>query len=229
MSGLIPIIGKYYINSIYYDINSFLLNQKNKIFRVKIQEPGKKFEDFTERFLIVTDTVFFIFNSLNYQNKKNLCVINYVGDIFAVKDMKRYIENDIDLNDYFCVKFEWEFYAQNYLKNVLCFKGNSLDAKEVCNCILGKRDKLKKNFNLFEKYGSHSVEEYAKIIEIKEKLVESKPDDLINKTVTDLYQRIIELFTKMNDDGHQKYLKKLHEFISKQDKLTQEKTISENK
>ena len=86
-----------------------------------------------------------------------------------------------------------------------------------------KKAQLISKFNFFLNNQENDVKVLSDIINIKEKILENNPNDFTFRTITELYQKIIEIYSKNNNNGFEAYIKKLHETIEKYDKIKSEK------
>ena len=86
--GLLPNLGAYSINSFEYDINDLLRNQNNKCFKIliPIQDEDKEKTVFHSRYSVITSESFIILESIK-ERYKNICKINYVGNIYEIEEI----------------------------------------------------------------------------------------------------------------------------------------------
>ena len=92
-----------------------------------------------------------------------------------------------------------------------------------------KKAQLNSKFNLFLNNEENDIKVLSDIINIKEKILEKNPDDFTFRTITELYQKIIEIHSKNNNNGFDAYITKLHNTIEKYDKMKSEKNNVKNK
>ena len=232
--SLLPSFGEYFINSYKYDINDFFRNQNNKCFKIlvpnKTESENKTY--FYERFLVITSISFIILEPIN-EKYKNICRINYVGDLFQIEKIDRFINTEEDYKDLSCFQIIWNKNYYNQLTIPMCGKSKTLVIKNICECIEKRRDKIKTTFKIIQNDDNANIKIYDKIISIKEKLVEDKINDFIYEEINSLYQKIIEILASVNNNDFKKYLEKLQNFINKYDKLktkvNDSKKITKNK
>ncbi len=92
-----------------------------------------------------------------------------------------------------------------------------------------KKALLLSKFNYFLNKQKNDIKMLTDIINIKEKILENVPDDFTLRTITELYQEIIEIYSKNNNNGFDVYITKLHNTIEKYDKMKSEKNNVKNK
>ena len=218
--GLLPDLGEYFINSYVYDINDFFRNGNNKCFKILV--PNKNEEEnktyFYERYFVVTSITFIILESVN-ERYKNICRINYVGDLSQIDNIDRFINTEEEYKDLSCFQIKWNKNYTNQLTIPMCGNSKTLVIKNLCDCLEKRKEKMKNTFKIIQKDENGDVKMLEKILSIKEKLVEDKINDFIYEEINNLYQKIIELLSIKNNEDFKKYLGKLQNFINKYDKL----------
>jgi hypothetical protein len=218
--GLLPSIGDYMINSYKYDINDFFRNPTNNCFRIVV--PNKNYKEnvtyFYPRFFVVTSRSFLLMESVD-EKYKNICRINYVGDLYAIEKIEKFINTDEEYKDLSCFKIRWNKKYSNPLDMIMCGDVKTFVVKNICDCLEKRREKIKKHFKFIEKNEDVEIDTYEKIIEIKKKLVEDKINDAIYEDINNLYQKIIEILASLSGDDFKKYVKSLQDFINKYDSL----------
>ena len=218
--GLLPNMGDYSINSYIYDINDFMRNPNNILYKILILNKNEEEDDttFYKRYLIITSIAFIIAEAID-EKYKNTCKINYVGDIFEIDRIDRFIITEEEYKDLSCFKIKWNKNYNNQLNLTMCGDSKSLIVKKITKCLEERREIIKNSFKLIQKNDSANIKIYENIINIKEKLVEDKINDSIYEEINGLYQKIIEVLASLNGNDFKKYLEKLQNFINKYDKL----------
>jgi hypothetical protein len=224
--SLLPNLGEYSINSYNYDINDILRNQNNKCYKILI--PIKNGEEgnitFYNRYMVITTTTFIILESIN-DRYKNICKINYIGNLFEIEKIERFIEEKEEYKDLVCFKINWNKNSNNQLNYTICGDSKKLIVKNITDLLLKRKKTLTDYFKYIQNNESGTIKMYEEIIKIKEKLVEDKTNDFIYEEINTLYQKIIEVLSSYNGDEFKKYLEKLQKFMNSYDKLK----IEENK
>jgi len=227
--GLLPNLGEYSINSYEYDINDFLRNPNNKCFKILIAD--KKEEEtetnFYNRYFIITSSTFIVLMSTN-EKYKNICQVNYVGELFEIEEVKEFFESGEEFKDLKCFQIIWSKNCNNPLDNIMCAKYDADKEKSkseksivtnIKDCLLKRKETLLKTFKYIQKNENANIKTYEEIIQIKEKLIENKTNEVIFDEINYFYQKIIEVLSSSNGDEFKKYLEKLHKFIDSYDKL----------
>jgi hypothetical protein len=122
---------------------------------------------------------------------------------------------DKNFNDKYCLKIVWNDYCPFYLDNLISYSNGSLST--IIDDINSRKNKITSKFQYFYKGENNSVEDLERIIHIKMKILEMRKEENIFNEIIECYQKIIEIYTIYNDDGHEIYIKKLHELIKKYD------------
>ena len=228
--GLLPNIGEYSINDYTYNINDFLSNLNNYGFKIKAPVKNEKNEIiFYDKYLLITNTTFLLLGPVD-EKFKNICVINFVGNLYDIFNILNIQEDDEVYENYDVFRFKWNKNSSNNLVSNLCSNKNGNILHEIKEEIISRRDQLLMQYKYIEKSENLSIDIYEKIIEIKSKLVANKTNDAIYEDINKLYQKIIEILSSKSDNNDfQKYLDKLKKFISDYDKLKiEEKKRSES-
>ena len=218
--GLLPSIGDYSINDYKYDINDFFRNPNNKCYKLLVPNKNEKENKtiFYDRYFLITSTTFIILESVD-EKYKNICRINYVGDLFAIEKIDRFINTEEEYKELSCFQIKWNKNYSNKLNIPMCGETKTFVVKNLCECLENRRDTMKKLFKIIQKNDSIDIKTYEKIIDIKMKLIEDKINDSIYEEINSLYQKIIEVLASSNGNDFKKYLEKLQNFINKYDKL----------
>ena len=223
--NLLPNLGEYSINLYNYDINDILRNPNNKCFKILI--PIKNEEEsltFYNRYMVITSTTFIILEPVN-DRYKNICKINYVGNLYEIENIERFIEEKEEYKDLVCLKINWNKNYNNQLNYTICGDSKKLIIKNITDLLLKRKKTINDFFKYIQNNESWTIKMYEEIIKIKEKLVEDKTNDFIYEEINTLYQKIIEVLSSYNGDEFKKYLGKLQKFMNSYDNLK----IEENK
>ena len=213
--GFFPNIGIYYLNSYKYDINDFLSNNNNICFKIKTFDINENDLNLKEQYLLITASSIIIMKSVD-EKSKNICTINYIGELFAVKKLEYYEDNESNLNEYFCFKIIWTESIKQRYNSIICV--DKKDKKEINDLILVRRDIINNNFQLIEKNEILEVDDYLFMINIKKKLIKNEPNEIIYDEINKCYRKIIEILSNYEDENIQKYLDELHQFIEDYEK-----------
>ena len=221
--GLLPDLGEYSINSYEYDINDFFRNPNVKCFKILIadkKEEGKE-TNFYNRYFVITSSTFIILMSTN-EKYKNICTVNYVGELFEIEEVKEFFDLGEEYKDLRCFKIKWNKNCNNKLNYVMCAKCNDKEksvVSKIRECLIKRRETLLKDFKYIQKNENVDIKIFDEIIHIKEKLIENKTNEAIFEEINYFYQKIIEVLSRSSGDVFTKYLEKLHKFIDSYDKL----------
>ena len=122
--------------------------------------------------------------------------------------------------------FDWVNESENNFNFPIIIKIE--DKNDLIELIITKKTQLISKFSLYLNNEENDIKVLSQILEIKEKILEKHPDDFTLRIVTELYQKIIEIYSKNNNEGFQFYIQKLHDTIEKYDKIKlQKKNIKE--
>lgn len=232
--NLLPNLGEYSINSLNYDINDFLRNQNNKCFKILIPYYNQDDENanFYNRYLLITSTSLIIFEPVN-ERYKNICKINYVGYLYEIEKMDKFLKEEEEFKDLSCFIIKWNKNCNNEFKYTICGDIQKLVVKNIIELISKRKNRIIQVFKYIQNNKSATIKIYEEIIKIKEKLVEEKTNEFIYEEINDLYQKIIEVLSSYNGDDFKKYLGKLQKFMNHYDKLkmkeNKEKELLKNK
>lgn len=222
-NGLLPSLGEYFINSYEYDINDIMRNPNNKIFKISV--PDKKEEEeettFYNRYFVITSSTFIILMPVN-EKYKNICKVNYVGDLFEIEKTKIYSESGEEYKDLDCYQILWNKFYKNQLDCVICGNKEKSVIKNIDSCLIKRKETLLNKFKYIQNKENANIKTLEEIIKIKEKLIENRTNEAIFEEINNLYQKIIEVLSSSNGDEFKIYLKKLHSFIDSYDKLKME-------
>ena len=218
--SLLPSLGEYSINSYKYDINDFFRNQNNKCFKiaVPIKNDDEENTTFYNRYFVITSTSFIILEPVD-EKYKNICKINYVGNLYEIEKIEKFLGDSEEYKDYTCFRIKWNKNCNNILTCTMCGDSQKLVVKNITDCLLKRKETMTHIFKFIQNNESATIKTYEEIIKIKEKLVESKTNEAIYEEINNLYQKIIEVLSSYNGDDFKKYLDKLRKFMDSYDKL----------
>ena len=218
--GLLPSLGEYSINSYKYDINDLFRNQNNKCFKivVPIKNEDEENTTFYNRYFVITSTSFIILESVDTKYK-NICKINYVGNLYEIEKVESFLEDNEEYKDLTCFRIKWNKNCSNQLNCTMCGDSTKLVVKNISDCLLKRKETISQIFKYIQNNESATIKTYEEIIKIKEKLVQNKTNEAIYEEINNLYQKIIEVLSSYNGDDFKKYLDKLRKFMDSYDKL----------
>ena len=111
----------------------------------------------------------------------------------------------------YCIEFSWEKNISNkYLKNLSV---EPEERKEIIDLIIQRKIKLLNKFKYIFDEDTNDVEELKKIVEIKEKIMNKYKDEFSFNSLSQVYKKLIEVFSIKNKSDFQLYMKKLQELI----------------
>ena len=210
--GILPNIGIYYLNSYKYDINDFLANNNNICFKFKAVYANEDDLTLKVKYLLITASAIIILEPVDVKFK-NICMINYIGELFAVQKLEKFESNQEIFEEYYCFKIIWNKNISFGYNNVICIEKDDKIKNDITNIILARKDIINNNFQLIEKNENLEVEDYKFIIDIKKKLIQKEPNEIIYDEINSCYRKIIEILSNIEDDNIQNYVDELHNFI----------------
>ena len=111
----------------------------------------------------------------------------------------------------YCIEFSWEKNISNkYIKNLSV---EPEERKEIIDLIIQRKIKLLNKFKYIFDEDTNDVEELKKIVEIKEKIMNKYKDEFSLNSLSQVYKKLIEVFSIKNKSDFQLYMKKLQELI----------------
>ena len=143
-----PGIEEYIIDTIYYNLNDFLLNPNNKFFRVEIlsnHSSGGK-NKFYETYLIITkyNLIFLrpafvleLKEVLPEHGKKNICYIKYIININGIERLRPFLKEREDFEVLSCFKI----INNKYTDNKYNINANPDDNRSILNRTIGLEEK----------------------------------------------------------------------------------------
>jgi hypothetical protein len=204
--------GDYYIDKI-YDMNEFMTNRDLWFFKVKDVKYSKNKKVEKERFIILTDIYFLLFEPI--PNKKNFSKLVFWGDVRQIASSKG------SSTDSGLIELEWKGDANSYIKFSFIFEDISLFMDISSKKII----KLRDSFSVFEddmfkpnqSEKIISIEKLILLIHYKEQLFEQKHSINLVRELMTLYQKIIEIMSVKNDQDFTTYLTKLQAILTNED------------
>ena len=213
-----PDIGEYYINSLHYDLNDFLLNINNKFFRVKINIISNNNEDVFDMYLIITKSNL-IFLKPCYEEKKNICKIRYIINLIEIIGLKNYPNSNEELKGLVSFQIILDEKSSNKKINdlIIFVEEKNLIINQINSLIKERKEKILKKFKYFEKSEMNTISDIEKIIEIKKKKKKKKKDENIFNQIHELYNKLIEISSNKEGGDFSKYIKDFQEFLGSYD------------
>jgi ubiquitin-protein ligase len=229
---LLPSIGEYLINGMHYDINDFLLNSKNKVFKLKILVNDNSDEDveFIPMYLIITKTNL-IFLKQGHKPHRNLCKIKYIINLIGIERIRRFLKEGEVFEGLSCFKIvanNKENINNAIFSKTICVKDNNFIVKEINDLINKRKDDLMYYFKFFENSCSNGVNELEKIIGIKERILAENPEENLFNQIQGLYNKLIEMSSNMEHNDFSVYVKKLQKFLDHYDTIKNNKSEDKN-
>ena len=205
-SNLLSIYGTYSL-TYKYNINDFLSNSQNKVFKIKIlSETNNK--NLGNKYLIITDLFIIILDVAN-EKYKNECRIDFYNELIEIMNIKEFHikkEENIYLD---AIKFDWKRKSKKtFNDNILI---NPKEKGDIIELINMKQALLMSKYKKFLCRNENDLKVLTSIIDIKEKIFDKYQNDFTYRTITSLYQKVIDM--------SQKNYKQLNYYIEKLDKL----------
>ena len=216
-NDLLPAVGEYIYSSYTYDINDFLINNENLLFRIFYLADEKNVDIYKkEKYMILTRTTALFFSRKN-QNKKQLCRIEFKFELTWIDSLRTFSNSKYP--EFIFFEFIWNNHSNYLHKFVFAIKKDmKTDNKIYDNIIDRKRDLLNK-FKFFEKHNDNNAEIIEKIINIKQNYLNNyRFSRSLYEQINKLYKKIINIFSSFNDEGYQQYVQKLQMFLGKYEK-----------
>ena len=142
---------------------------------------------------------------------KSITIVNE----FQIENQKDYLLDAIN--------FEWIDECTNKFIDTIIVDFE--DKANIIELIMTKKTQLISKFDLFLSNFNNDINLFYKIIQIKKNILEENPNDLTFRTITDLYQKIIEIYSQNSNEGYDLYVNKLHEIIKQYEKMKENKKI----
>ena len=202
------------LNTRRYDINDFLGNINNICYKIKAPYEKENELIIKDQYLLVTTSSIIIFEIIE-EKMKNICLINYVGDLIMIEKIQKIEKKAKLFENLFCFKFIWNkniTQAYNYL---LCIENDEKIIKDINDLIFCRKDIIKNNFKIHENDDNLDIDDYLYIIKTKKQMIEKEPNEIIFDEINKYYRKIIEILSNEEDDDMNIYLDELHQFIEK--------------
>lgn len=205
-----------YSYSFLYNVNDFVLNSNNYIYKVNINNLTKNEED-NIAYLIITDIHFIFLKPETPQ--KNRAKIIYIGNIV---DFDSFIQQQIiskeEENSYVIVQIK---YKENIKTKFLYYLTFNKETFEFINMIFTQRKKkFEKIFTLYYPYNNfdsshmNDIDKLNKIISIREENIKEKQNYFFAvKNLIELYQKMIEIYSMNDDDTYKDYVSKFQNIV----------------
>lgn len=215
--GFLPNIGIYYLDSFKYDINDFLSNNNNICYKIKTPYANGNELLLKDQYLLITISSIIILEPVE-EKSKNICIINFIGELFALEKLEKYENEKNIFEDYYCFKIIWNNNIKQKYNNVICVEKDGTIKKDINDLMCVRRDIINNNFKFIEKNENLDIDDYKFIINIKKKLVQKEPNEIIYDEINKCYRKIIEILSNYEDENIQKYIDELHKFIEDYEK-----------
>ena len=212
--GFLPLIGIYHINSYQYDINYFLGNDNNVCFHIKTPYEKNNGIVLIEGYIMITTHNFLIMEPVE-EKRKNICFIKYAGKINAVEKIEVYEYSEKILENYTCFRIiiDKNICDENIYDKLICIDKKSDDLKDIKSKILIRKDIINNNFKYIEGNDNLDIEDFEVIINIKKKLIEKEPNEIVYDEINKCYRKIIEILSNDDDEDVKIYVDELQKFI----------------
>ena len=237
--------GKYYINEI-YNINNFIINKNIKLFKVMTYNKDK--ENYIEqniKYIIITD-IYILFFDIIEDKPKNLGKLIFIGEIFQNNNIE--LINEKNYSFIFSIINEINVIEKkNLIKNNYSYNNDEIvDFMDIVNKkqnFISTQYKLVINdYNQFESLNSliESQESYSnkilndliqlskfleksqKKVNIKNENENEKINDLYNKEIYKIYNKVVDISTKINK------IEILYDYLDKLEIINKKRIISNN-
>ena len=205
-----------YSYSFLYNVNDFVLNSNNYIYKVYINNLTQNEEE-NMAYLIITDIHFIFLRPETPQ--KNRARILYLGNIV---DFDSFIQQQInsteeESNDVL-VQIKYKENIKAKFTYNLKFNKNTF---EFISMILNQRKtkfekifKLYYPFNNFDSSDISHIDKLKQIINIREQSIKEKHNEFYAvKDLIELYQKMIEIYSMNDDETYKDYVSKFQSIV----------------
>lgn len=207
-----------------YNVNDFVLNGENYLYKVKIITTSNNNENKNNdnlAFLVLTDIQILLLKpDSEEKNKATLFYLANIIDITALKTKEISSGNSIKEENEVLVQLQFKDYVA--LK-FLYFLQMKKDVFDFVNMMINQRNKkIEKVFELyypnnnFDSTSSKDIEKLKRIIAIREKDLNNKENEFfVSKNLMELYQKMIEIYSMNDDDTYKEYVQKFQGIVQK--------------
>lgn len=205
-----------YSYSFLYNVNDFVLNSNNYIYKVYINNLTQNEEE-NMVYFIITDIHFIFLRPETPQ--KNKAKILYLGSIV---DFDSFIQQQINSteeeNNDVLVQIKYKENIKAKFSYYLNFNKNTF---EFVNMILNQRKKKIEKifkiyypFNNFDSSDSNDIDKLKQIINIREQSIKEKHNEFYAvKDLMELYQKMIEIYSMNDDETYKDYVSKFQHIV----------------
>ena len=205
-----------YSYSFLYNVNDFVLNSNNYIYKVYINNLTQNEEE-NMAYFIITDIHFIFLRPETPQ--KNKAKILYLGSIV---DFDSFIQQQINSteeeNNDVLVQIKYKENIKAKFSYYLNFNKNTF---EFVNMILNQRKKKIEKifkiyypFNNFDSSDSNDIDKLKQIINIREQNIKEKHNEFYAvKDLMELYQKMIEIYSMNDDETYKDYVSKFQHIV----------------
>ena len=205
-----------YSYSFLYNVNDFVLNSNNYIYKVYINNLTQNEEE-NMAYFIITDIHFIFLRPETPQ--KNKAKILYLGRIV---DFDSFIQQQINSteeeNNDVLVQIKYKENIKAKFSYYLNFNKNTF---EFVNMILNQRKKKIEKifkiyypFNNFDSSDSNDIDKLKQIINIREQSIKEKHNEFYAvKDLMELYQKMIEIYSMNDDETYKDYVSKFQHIV----------------
>lgn len=205
-----------YSYSFLYNVNDFVLNSNNYIYKVYINNLTQNEEE-NMAYFIITDIHFIFLRPETPQ--KNKAKILYLGSIV---DFDSFIQQQINSteeeNNDVLVQIKYKENIKAKFSYYLNFNKNTF---EFVNMILNQRKKKIEKifkiyypFNNFDSSDISHIDKLKQIINIREQSIKEKHNEFYAvKDLMELYQKMIEIYSMNDDETYKDYVSKFQSIV----------------
>ena len=205
-----------YSYSFLYNVNDFVLNSNNYIYKVYINNLTQNEEE-NMAYFIITDIHFIFLRPETPQ--KNKAKILYLGSIVDFDSfIQKQINSTEEENNDVLVQIKYKENIKAKFSYYLNFNKNTF---EFVNMILNQRKKKIEKifkiyypFNNFDSSDSNDIDKLKQIINIREQSIKEKHNEFYAvKDLMELYQKMIEIYSMNDDETYKDYVSKFQHIV----------------
>jgi len=212
-NNLYSLYGEYSLNLKLYNINDFFANVSNKMFKIKEIKLNEK--QMFEKYLIITDKNILICTPIDVKNKTKI-KIDFYSLIIYIKEPIEFSDNK-NKENLSGIIFEWEEKSPFIYENIIFTQPE--ERKEIIDEINTKKLRLLSKFKYFFNDKIDDIQILKEIAEIKEKIFNKFKDEFTFESLNKIYQKLIEIYSKIDDDNFKVYNEKLKKLLIEYDNL----------